>query len=156
MTQDLIIALLESGRDGLTRTAQAVPEDKLTWKPLDNGRTVLDVLGEAAQTSKMVTQMVLSNGEEMPSREAFQQMRAERADWDREKCLQELQTNSNALIEAIGTKTEEQLAKPIYSPMGGGMTQPLAFWSMMAYRTFMSRTAQINYIQTLYGDFESH
>jgi len=26
----------------------------------------------------------------------------------------------------------------------------------MTYRTFISRMAQINYIQTLYGDFESH
>ena len=156
MTKELIIAMLEMGRDGLARTAQAVPEDKLNWKPLNNGRTVLDLLGEAGQTSQMITQMVSSNGEEMPSREEFHKLKQQRADWDRDQCLQALQSNSDALIEAVRTLTEEQLAKPIQSPVGDGMTLAMGVWVMMAYRTFMSRTAQINYIQTLYGDFESH
>jgi len=122
MSKELIIAMIEMGRDGLARTAKAVPDDKLNWKPLDNGRSVLDVLGEAAQTPQMITQMLHSNGESMPSREEFQKLKQERADWDRDKCLQELQSNSDALIEAIGNAPEELLAKPIHSPMGGGMT----------------------------------
>ena len=51
---------------------------------------------------------------------------------------------------------DEKLDEPLNLPMGGGMTMPLGSWLLMAYRSFMTRTAQINYIQTLYGDFERH
>jgi len=38
--------IIRNAHDGLTRTVFAVPDDKMTWKPLDNGRTVLDLLGK--------------------------------------------------------------------------------------------------------------
>jgi hypothetical protein len=40
--------------------------------------------------------------------------------------------------------------------MHGEVAMPLSAWIMLAYRTFVSRFAQINYIQTLYGDFGFH
>jgi hypothetical protein len=57
---------------------------------------------------------------------------------------------------AVNSLSVEELDAPVTMPFGGGMTLPLAGWIMMAYRTYMSRFAQINYIQTLYGDFEPH
>ena len=51
---------------------------------------------------------------------------------------------------------EEKLDEPVTLPIGGGMTLPQGAWILMAYRSAAARTAQINYIQTLYGDFESH
>lgn len=44
MSKNVIIAMIEAGRMELERTARAVPEDKLNWKPLDNGRPVLELL----------------------------------------------------------------------------------------------------------------
>lgn len=156
MSKNIIITMIENGRDGLIRTAQAVPDDKMNWKPLDNGRTVLDLLGDAAQTPKMVTQMLASNGEFKPSREVFQQMAQERAGWTREQTMEHLHANTDAVIEAIRQVPDEMIEQPLHLPMGGGMTMPLGAWMLMVYRTFTSRMAQINYIQTLYGDFESH
>jgi hypothetical protein len=156
MSKTIITSLIESGRDSLIRTAESVPDDKLHWKPLDNGRSVLDLLGDAAQTPAMVTQMLVSKGASLPSREMFQQMREESAHWTREEAMQHLRTNTDAVLAAISALPEEQLETPLHLPMGGGMTMPLGGWIMMVYRTFTSRMAQINYIQTLYGDFESH
>ncbi|HVF84895.1 MAG TPA: DinB family protein [Abditibacteriaceae bacterium] len=155
MSKELIIGLIESGRDQVLRTAQAVPDDRLNWKPLDNGRTVLDLLGDAAQTPRMVTRMLTEPGF-TPSREVFGQMTQERAHWTREESLEHLKSNTEEAIAAIRSLSEEKLAEPLHLPMGGGMTLPLGGWIMMIYRAFVSRMAQINYIQTLYGDFESH
>lgn len=155
MSKELIISLIESGRDQLLRTAAAVPDDKLNWKPLDNGRTVLDLLGDAAQTPQMMTRMLTEPGF-APSRELFGQMAQERASWTRDESVEHLKANTDAAIAAIGNLSEEELAKPLTLQMGGGMTMPIGGWIMMIYRTFVSRMAQINYIQTLYGDFESH
>jgi hypothetical protein len=156
MNKEIMIGLIENGRDSLARTAQAMPEDKLGWKPLDNGRAVLDLLGDAAQVPGMVAKMLESHGEFKPSREAFQQMALERADWTREDALQHLTQNTQRLVGLIRAMPDEQLAQPLHLPMGAGMTLPLGGWIMMTYRTFCSRMGQINYIQTLYGDFESH
>lgn len=156
MSKELIIGLTESGRDSLLRTAQAVPEDKLNWKPLDNGRTVLDLLGDAAQMPLFAIQLMEQKESFQFDRERFQQATQARATWTRDEAIEHLNRNTKQMIAAIGALTDEELNTPIHLPMGGGMTLPLSGWLMMAYRTFTSRFAQINYIQTLYGDFESH
>ena len=156
MTKDLILNLLHSGQDSLTRTFSAVPDDKLYWKPLDQGRCALDAYGEAAQTCGMVAGLAQSKGEQKPSPQMFAKMADERAMWTKQDALDAMETNSAALYAAIEQLSEEDLAMPVTMPMGGGMTMPLGAWVMMAYRAFISRFAQINYIQTLYGDTESH
>ncbi len=156
MTKDLIIPLLQSGEQSLIRTFNAVPDNKLNWSPMDKGRTALDAFSDAAQTCQMMTQLIESKGEMKPSPQMFAQMKAERANWSKNDALAAMHTNSGALYTAIGTLSEDDLAGPITMPMGGGTTMPLGAWIMMVYRSFISRFAQINYIQTLYGDSESH
>ena len=156
MTKDLILNLLQTGEQGLIRTFNAVPDDKLSWAPLDQGRTALDAFSEAAQTCGMVVQIVESKGETKPSPQMFAQMKAERASWTKTDAIAAMNTNAAALYTALGTLSEDDLAMPITMPMRGGTTMPLGAWIMMAYRVFISRFAQINYIQTLYGDTEAH
>ncbi len=156
MTKDLILNLMKTGQDSLTRTFNAVPDDKLYWKPLDQGRCALDAYGEAAQSCGMIVGLVQSKGEQKPSREMFAKMADERAIWTKADALEAMNTNATALYAALENMSEEDLNMPITMPMGGGTTMPLSAWVMMAYRAFISRFAQINYIQTLYGDTESH
>ena len=154
MSKRVLTALIESGRMGLERTAAAVPEDKLSWKPLDNGRTVLDLLGDAAQAPAMCVAMLNGTGEYGPH--VFARMAQERSTWSRDEALKHLRDNTAQLLAEIEAMPEEKLDEPVTLPMGGGMTLPLGAWIMMAYRSSTARTAQINYIQTLYGDFERH
>ncbi len=156
MTKKLMTMMIGDARDSLARTAQAVPDDKLNWRPLDAGRSALDLLGDAAQTPKMIAMMLESRGEIAPSREMFQQMKAERENWTRDDALSHLQQNCDRLLPLIEALPDEELAREITLPMGGGMTYPMAIWIMMTYRTLTNRFAQINYLQTLYGDNEPH
>lgn len=156
MNNQILIGMIRNAHDGLARTVAAVPDDKMTWKPLDNGRTVLDLLGDAAQTAEMTAQMALTRGEVKPSYEMFQQLKAERQNWTREDASRALEENAQKLYAAIEQLSDEELGQMVTTEVGGGMTLPLGAWMMMSYRTFISRFAQINYIQTLYGDFESH
>lgn len=157
MIKQLILTLIENGLQDLERTAQSVPDDKWNWKPLDNGRTVLDLLGEAAQTPLLVVHL-LQSPETFNPYELFPKLMQERTGWSREETFEKLRTNTQAALEAIRALPDEELEKPFTVPIGakGDMTMPLAAWVLMAYRTFVSRFAQINYIQTLYGDFEFH
>lgn len=154
MSKQVIIALIEVGRTELERTAQAVPEDKLNWKPLDNGRTVLELLGDAAQSPALCSGIINSNLQYGP--ELFRKMAEERSAWTREDALHHLQENTQQLIQDIEAFPDKKLDELLTLPMGGGKTLPWGTWILMSYRSLMSRTAQINYIQTLYGDFDSH
>jgi hypothetical protein len=154
VSKDVIITITEMGRMELERAAKAVPEDRLNWKPLDNGRTVLDALGDAAQSPAMCTAILHDSLPYGP--ELFQRLAQERAAWTREDALQHLESNTQQLLEEIKQLPAQKLDEPLTLPMGGGMTLPVGAWLLIAYRSFMARAAQINYIQTLYGDFDRH
>ena len=156
MNNQMILGLITNGKDGLVGTFSAVPDDKLGWKPLDNGRAALDLFGEAAQTTKMVADMAQSRGQNLPTPEMFGQWRAQRQSWTKQDALDAMETNFAALRAAIESLSDEELGQNVTLSLGGGMTMPLAGWIMMSYRTYVSRFAQINYIQTLYGDMDSH
>jgi hypothetical protein len=154
MSKQIIIAMIQMGKSELQRAGAAVPEDRLAWKPLDNGRTVLDALGDGAQGPALCTGMLRGTIQYGP--ELFQRMREERATWSREEALEHLERNTQELIDEIDKLPDEKIEEPLTLPVGGGRTMPWGAWILMAYRTLMSRTAQINYIQTLYGDFDMH
>jgi len=159
MSKETILNLLNMGKDGLVSTFNAVPEDKVDWKPLENGRTALDLLSEAAQFSELATLVANSKGQIDASFNLmglFQQKKAERVGWTKEKALETLEANHNAMIAAIEALTEEELNLPVSIAMRSGAIRPVDFWIMMTHRTYIARFAQINYIQTLYGDTDFH
>jgi hypothetical protein len=156
MNKELILTMLQFGHDGILNTFNAVPDDKLSWKPLDSGRPIVDLFSEVAQTCGMVAEVARTRGESKPSYERFKEMAVERREWDKSRALAALEANFAALKSAVEGLSEEELATAVTMPIGGGRTLPLAGWVMMAYRSMISRFAQINYIQTLYGDFDMH
>ena len=154
MNKQIIIAAIESGYLELETTVRAVPADKAEWEPLGMGRSVLELLSDAAQTPALCRGVLEGTLEFGP--EVFQKLAFERAEWTWDEAMYRLRENTRLLIETIEKMPDELLDEPAPLPMGGGMTMPLGAWILMAYRSFMTRTGQINYIQTLYGDFETH
>ena len=128
----------------------------MTWKPLDKGCMVLDLPGAAAQAAGIHAEMAQTRGEVKPSYETFQQRKAERQNWTREDAMRMFEENTQKLFAAIGELSDEDLKIVVTADVGGGITLPLGGWMLRSYRTFISRFAQINYIQTLYGDFDRH
>lgn len=152
----IMATMIQNAKNGLSSTASAVPDDKLDWRPLDNGRTVRDVLGEAAQMAGVAIEVARTRGERKIAYEEFAKMKEERAAWSREHSLQLLEENTAKLLAEIESLSNEELEQDVTMPIRGGLTMPLANWILQAHRVMVSRTAQINYIQTLYGDFEFH
>jgi hypothetical protein len=56
-------------------------------------------------------------------------------------------------MDAIQSVSEDQTAEEIQTPWGG---YSLARCCLHAYWNMVYHEGQINYIQTLYGDFEEH
>jgi hypothetical protein len=83
-------------------------------------------------------------------------MRADRSSWTRAEAEAKMAEGWAQLQAALAGLSEEELTQPVTLRLRDSAPQPLGTWAMMAYRTFISRFAQINYIQTLYGDSDFH
>ena len=151
--------LCEAGKNELERTFAAVPDDKISWQPAEGARSALDAFGQATQSLQMTVGLIRGGQAGVDGvniREMMGQMAQQRAGWSRQDALTHMETNWSAFKATVEGMTDEQLATPLTMPFNGGTTAPMAFWIMTAYRNLVSRFAQINYIQTLYGDHESH
>ena len=160
MNKQMIIDTLAGGQRQFLGTLGAVPEDKLDWKPLDLGRSALELARDAAGTPAVTVQVLqLSPDQPAPTMDELT-ARAEQPgeDWDRAQIIEHIETTHAALVRAIESLSDEELARPLSIPMNPhfSLSMPLARWALLPYRSYISRFGQINYIQTLYGDDEGH
>ena len=156
--QDQVVQMTQRAVETLFRTARAVPVDKLTWKPLDNGRTALDQLQECAQVPLLFkTILEQKKAPEGIDEKYFEEARKHRQQWNTlEECERKCLDHSKQLCEIIGKLSDQDLQVKVKLPFAGGVERTLADLAMSHYTNTSYHTGQINYIQTLYGDFKSH
>jgi hypothetical protein len=143
--------------ESLFRNARAVPEDRLQWSPLDEGRTIFSMLGECATIPPFATTVLTTGKVPEFTEEAMAKSRALRETLitidDCEKlCLE----NTAVLYEAIRAFPTERLDEKIDLPFREGLTVTMAQIANMHNWNTTYHIGQIAYIQTLYGDKEWH
>jgi|SRR5579862_1678364 len=156
--QDYIIDSIQKATDEAFRYAKAVPADKLDWKPLDSGRSVLDQLQEIAQAPDYVTGMLGGKPQgEAPSQDNWEKIVAERKQWTTiEDCERAAQLRLDGLFDAIRNTPDEKLGNTQWLPYDGG--RDFTFAEIMEYPRWNANyhLGCISYIQMLYGDKEMH
>jgi len=156
--QDYIIDSIQRGTDEVFKYARTVPADKLTWKPLDLGRSVLDQLQELAQAAEYVTGTIAGEAQDTnPDPERWQKMVADRQAWTTvEDCEREAKVRLEKLFTAIRGCADERLKETIWLPYDGG--RDFTIQEVTEYPRWNANyhLGQICYIQTLYGDKEMH
>lgn len=154
--QDYIIDSIQKAFDQAFQSAKAVPAEKLSWKPLENGRSVLDQAQEIAQCPSYVIPMLQGKKEEMGEGD-WEKIMAERQGWTTiEACEEVAKERLSALFEAIRATPDERLKDTMWLPYDGGRDFTMA--EIMDYPRWNANyhEGQINYIQTLYGDRDMH
>jgi hypothetical protein len=149
--QDAMCRYTEGAVDLLYRFARRVPEDKLTWVPMDAGRSVLDQLQECAQAPIWYIPMLdptFSHGYT-----DFTEMGKARREWTTiDECERVTRENTEKLLAAIRAVPDEQLDEEVKMPWGETMKKVdvIGFhhWNLTYH------LGQIAYVQTLYGDKE--
>jgi hypothetical protein len=148
--QDYIIASAREAMGEAFRYAKAVPEDKINWKPLDAGRSVLELARELAKCSDWAYGIV--SGTEM----SMEESQAEMNSWATiAQCEAAGQEKLARFLDFVDTFPSEKLAETIELPFGpGGSMKTFAMSETMDYPRWNAsyHQGQIAYIQTLYGD----
>jgi hypothetical protein len=139
------------------RNAKAVPADKHDWKPLDNGRSVLDQAREMAKCPDWAYDICSGTTQPDWSEDNMAAQKAEMDKWTTvEQCEQECNKRLDKLAEFYKSMGDERLTETKWLPFDGG--RDFTMVEMMDYPrwNFVYHNGQINYIQTLYGDKEMH
>ena len=155
--QDYICGETQRAADAAFKEATFVPADKLDWKPLDEGRSVLDQCQEMAQCALWCEQIIAGEGMPDFNEETFAKIQEERKSWlTIEACQAECNKRLESLYKVIKSIPDDQLAKTKWLPFGGGREH--SWQEMMDYPrwNFVYHLGQISYVQTLYGDKEMH
>ncbi len=140
-------------KDRMVLLLAKTPDDRINWSPSATSRTPLQQVAHSAMAISGIHGMLL--GRPFPFENIADMDTSLRADekklTTRDDVLSLLEKNGNEYLAWLDTLTAEQLAGTIQSPFG-----PMPMAGALGFATDHTRghTAQIEYIQTVYGDLD--
>lgn len=152
--QDFIADQTLLALDYLFVQAKEVPGDKLSWKAMGEGRTVLDQLQECASAPSSYNNIIRREPKEFIDTD-HEMRRAAKVTWlTVEKCEAECRQRTAILLETIREIPDAALSESVMMPWGEEWK--LSDVAMMHYWNMVYHTGQICFIQTLLGDKVVH
>ncbi|HEY3284483.1 MAG TPA: DinB family protein [Armatimonadota bacterium] len=143
----------ESARDRLITAITHVPDDKLGYTPSPTAKSALGIAAHAANSNGYLARMM--RGEPMPNvpREELMEMaaKADAALATRDQVIARLKESTEEVVSAIKSLTPEQLQGDVAGIFG---TRPTKDFIGVPGFHMDGHTAQINYLQTVWGDME--
>ena len=152
-TARLVAKLNRDGAETLLKNVVAMPAEKLVWKPLDEGRTVLDQIQECAVITGMFA--VAFKDRKFPEDSSQYYSDGLKSIDTIEKAVELLKSNADSLATGIESFSEADLEQKLQFPWDDS-PKTFAELAMMNYWNLCFHEGQIAYIQTLYGDRVHH
>jgi hypothetical protein len=150
--QDHIIEATKTAFAETFRYAKGVPADKTEWKPLDSGRSVLDVCQELARTPIWTISMLNQEPQDWSPESMAKEGEIMATYATIEECERIANENLAHLYELCAAYPDDKLAETMFLPFEGG--RDFSMQEIMDYPRWNAtyHLGQIAYIQTLYGD----
>ena len=138
--------MIRGSSDALGKAASELG-DKMTWRPLDKGRSALDQVVECGGFAQMGAHIFTHMAVPPLDPSVMQKYRTE---YDTpEKALTLLKSGGEEFARAIEALPADKHQEKVTLPFGGGMEKTLAEFALMAYWNTVYHEGQVNYIQTL-------
>lgn len=142
-------------KDRITKCLATTPDDKVAWSPAPSARTPIELVAHAAMGTAGIQGML--KGEPFPFNDVAEldehSRTREKKFTSREQALTLLNESSDSYLAWLDTLSPEQVASTI--DLGFG-TFPMANAITFAADHLRNHAAQIEYIQTIYGDRDWH
>jgi hypothetical protein len=144
-------------KGGLLHALSTTPDDRLTWSPSPTSRSPLHQVVHAAHSIGNIHGFLDGRPFNVPTPdEADRGFReSEQAFTRREEAVSLLESNAKAFVEWLDNLDPERLGSMVETPFGMG---PVPIELGITFPAMHTRWhhAQIDYIQTIYGDLNWH
>lgn len=152
--QEHVVQVTEEAVKEFFRYAHAVPADKLEWKPLNEGQSVLSMTQEIAKTPDWAYDVMTNAKPTDDDRKAqFEEMKT----WSTvDQCQCEFENRFSRWADLIVSFPEERFTETVWLPYNGGRDH--TFLELFEYPRWNAtyHLGQVAYIQTLFGDREMY
>jgi len=150
-------ASLQQAKGRLIHVLAMTPDDRINWSPSPTSRTPIQVVVHAAEAVKNIKEMMNGNPFTVPNTtEADKGFReAEKAFSTREEVLGLFEKHCAEYEEFLNRLDSSQLDSMITLPFGMGQA-PIGMALTFIPMHTNNHVAQIEYIQTIYGDLDWH
>lgn len=156
---DLVAQAKESaqmGRERLLRSFDFVPDEKLNYSPAETARTSLQIVAHCGAANTAFATIIRGEDLQMPSDpvEAARIIRQSGMEIKtREEAVRLLEESTDQVLAALDKVTPEMLDTSPMSPFG---PFPFVFWMNLPGMHMNGHVSQLEYIQTIWGDLETH
>jgi uncharacterized damage-inducible protein DinB len=143
--------------DRLVNALNHVPADRLTWSPSPTARNPVEVVGHTAQAIKNMLGNLTGDTFAIPNSEEAERIFREedRKYKDKDTVLAQLNANADAYLAWLQGVSDDELEEVLPMPFGLPSMPRRAVIGFMAIHV-MCHAAQVDYIQTIYGDRDWH
>ena len=145
------------GMEVFLKTFSFVPDDKLNWTPSPTAKSAMQIAAHtsiyAGNFAKMIRDRKLPFGDEIPEFVARMNA-AEEALTSRTEMERVFRKNTDEVIAALDTLTPEVMGATLDTSLGWSV--PMTFLMNLPGMHALSHAAQIDYLQTCWGDQEVH
>jgi uncharacterized damage-inducible protein DinB len=146
----------EAAKVRLLKTFTFVPDDRLQWSPTSTARTALQIVAHCGTANRAFAAAI--RGEKLPlssdPKEAAAQIRdGGKEIQTREAAVQSVEDSTAEVLSALDTVTTERMESKPDTPFG---PIPFTVWINIPADHMSGHTAQIDYLQTIWGDQEDH
>jgi len=150
-------AQLMQSKDRMAQLLAVTPDDRLNWQPSPSGRSILQIVAHSANALGNIALQLQGVPFAIPtSREANEQFLVRDAAYtEREEVANLLEAKCAEYVGFLATVRLEDLDRMLALPFGLGQA-PLGYFMTMGNLHTLGHIAQIEYIQTLYGDHDWH
>ena len=149
------VSYAESAKTRLIHALESVPDDKLTWSPSPTAKTPLAIAAHAGMSNSNFASLL--RGDPMPDLPFEKLMammaEAENAIKTREEAVQIIEVKSAEAIAALNGLTQARIGEEVQTPFG---SMSVKFIMTIIGRHMDSHAAQIDYLQTIWGDQQMH
>ncbi|MBN8689338.1 MAG: hypothetical protein J0L72_00955 [Armatimonadetes bacterium] len=153
-TIELLIWMTKDGLDKAISATKAMPEERQSWKPLDSGRTAINQLAECLQVAEWFARIIREKNANFFTPEFFKLEHELREQISLPHVLGNIEIAYESLYAAMRDLKEEDYTFEV--SLRPGLKVPLLHICYFPLRNLYYHFGQINYIQTLYGDYDSH
>lgn len=142
-------------KDRLAKGLTSTPDDKINWSPSSTARTPTELVAHGAMSIEGMQRWLAGEPfpfESMAALDAFCRTE-EKKFTTREQALSLLEENTEKFLAFLDSLSQDTLGSTFETPMGS--------FPMMSALTFPAdhlrcHAAQLEYVQTIYGDREMH